>query len=82
MQVDSEVLCRKRALFILQHSVQDRLTPREAWHTFFLLYNVLEEFAPYLIQVGRIFIFPPKSLSFVIPERAKAYGINFFESLS
>ena len=50
MQADKEVLCRKRASYILQQSVLDEMTPGTTWHSFFLLYDVLEEFAPYLIQ--------------------------------
>lgn len=49
-QVDKEVLCRKRASYILQQSMRAELAAGTAWHTFFLLYDVLEEFAPYLIQ--------------------------------
>ena len=52
MQVDKEVLCRKRALYVLQQSLEENMVPETAWHTFFLLYNVLEEFAPYLIEAS------------------------------
>lgn len=49
-QVDGEAVIRKQALFLLQNVQPASRPAKPAWDHFLALYNVLEEFAPHLIE--------------------------------
>ncbi len=50
-QVDQEPRNRQRAVYVLRVSMGPAAIETPQWAAFLLLYDVLEEFAPYLIQV-------------------------------
>jgi hypothetical protein len=50
-QVDQDPRNRQRAMYVMQAVMAEEDLQTQPWASFLLLYDVLEEFPPYLIQV-------------------------------
>lgn len=51
LQLEADAANQKRALSILQTGMAPGIWQEEPWSSFEVLYSLLDEFAPYLIQV-------------------------------